>query len=69
MRLWHYDLLAFLPRSQLLAQWRELNSIYAKQDQHLCSLIMSTRMTNPICMCTANRDGRDASAGLYHTQF
>ena len=35
MRLWHYDLLAFLPRSQLLAQWRELNSIYAKQDQHV----------------------------------
>ena len=35
MRLWHYDLLTFLPRSQLLAQWRELNSIYAKQDQHV----------------------------------
>ncbi|UOO90724.1 pyrimidine dimer DNA glycosylase/endonuclease V [Vitreoscilla massiliensis] len=35
MRLWHYDLLRFLPRGQLLAQWRELNSIFAKQDQHV----------------------------------
>lgn len=35
MRLWHHDILPFLPRSQLLAQWRELNSIFAKQDQHV----------------------------------
>ena len=35
MRLWHHDLLPYLPRSQLLAQWRELNSIYAKEDQHV----------------------------------
>lgn len=24
-----------LPKSQLLAQWRELNSIYAKEDKHV----------------------------------
>jgi uncharacterized protein (TIGR02328 family) len=35
MRLWHQQLIPFLPRSQLLAQWRELNSIYAKEDQHI----------------------------------
>lgn len=35
MRLWHYELIEFLPRSQLIAQWRELNSIYAKQDKHI----------------------------------
>ena len=35
MRLWHYDLIKFLPKSQLLAQWRELNSIFKKQDKHI----------------------------------
>ena len=35
MRLWHIDLIPYLPKSQLLAQWRELNSIYAKQDKHI----------------------------------
>lgn len=35
MRLWHQDLLIVLPKSQLLAQWRELNSIYAKEDRHI----------------------------------
>lgn len=35
MRLWHQDVLRFLPRSQLLAQWRELNSIFAKEDRHV----------------------------------
>lgn len=35
MRLWHYKLLPFLPKSQLLAQWRELNSIFKKQDKHI----------------------------------
>ena len=35
MRLWHYKLLKFLPKSQLLAQWRELNSIFKKQDKHI----------------------------------
>ena len=35
MRLWHYAVLPYLPRSQLLAQWRELNSMYAKEDRHI----------------------------------
>lgn len=35
MRLWHIDILPFLPKSQLLAQWRELNSIFKKQDKHI----------------------------------
>ena len=35
MRLWHWKLLPYLPKSQLIAQWRELNSIYVKQDKHI----------------------------------
>ena len=35
MRLWHYELIPYLPKSQLLAQWRELNSIFAKEDKHV----------------------------------
>ena len=35
MRLWHIDLIPYLPKGQLLAQWRELNSIYKKQDKHI----------------------------------
>lgn len=35
MRLWHYKLIHYLPKSQLLAQWRELNSIFKKQDKHI----------------------------------
>ena len=35
MRLWHTDLISVLPRQQLLTQWRELCSIYAKQDNHI----------------------------------
>lgn len=35
MRLWHTDLVPALPKSQLLAQWRELNSIFAKEDRHI----------------------------------
>lgn len=35
MRLWHVDLLPYLPKSQLQAQWRELNSIFKKQDKHI----------------------------------
>ena len=35
MRLWHYKLLKYLPKSQLLAQWRELNSIFKKGDKHI----------------------------------
>jgi uncharacterized protein (TIGR02328 family) len=35
MRLWHKALIEVLPRQQLLGQWRELNSIYKKQDRHI----------------------------------
>lgn len=35
MRLWHHEIIPFLPKSQLLAQWRELNSIFAKEDNHV----------------------------------
>ena len=35
MRLWHYKLIPYLPKGQLIAQWRELNSIYKKQDNHI----------------------------------
>lgn len=35
MRLWHYKLIPYLPKSQLLAEWRELNSIFKKQDKHI----------------------------------
>ena len=37
MRLWHKDLIVngLLPKSQLVSQWRELNSIFVKQDKHI----------------------------------
>lgn len=35
MRLWHKDLIPYLPRQQLLGQWRELNSIYKLQNKHI----------------------------------
>lgn len=35
MRLWHYELLPFLPKSQLVAQWRELNTIFKKKKKHI----------------------------------
>ena len=35
MRLWHTGLISVLPRQQLLAQWRELCSIFAKEDNHI----------------------------------
>lgn len=35
MRLWHKDIIEFLAKGQLVSQWRELNSIYAKQDKHI----------------------------------
>lgn len=34
-RLWHYEIIPYLPKSQLIAQWRELNSIFAKQNKHI----------------------------------
>lgn len=35
MRLWHYKLIQHLPRSQLLAQWRELNLIFRQEPCHI----------------------------------
>lgn len=37
MRLWHIDLVknGLLPKSQIIAQWRELNSIFKKEDKHI----------------------------------
>lgn len=35
MRLWHTDLIKYLPKQQLLGQWRELNSIYANKNKHI----------------------------------
>lgn len=35
MRLWHYRIIPYLPKSQLLAQWRELNSIFVNQPKHI----------------------------------
>lgn len=35
MRLWHKDLIAYLPKNQLIGQWRELNSIYKLQNKHI----------------------------------
>lgn len=35
MRIWHTKLIPVLPRQQLLGQWRELNSIFKKQDKHI----------------------------------
>lgn len=35
IRIWHIDLINVLPRQQLVAQWRELNSIFKKQDNHI----------------------------------
>ena len=35
MRLWHVDLIPYLPNTQLIEQWRDLNAIYARQDNHI----------------------------------
>lgn len=37
MRLWSYEIIKnnLLPNSQCIAQWRELNSIFKKQDKHI----------------------------------
>ena len=35
MRLWDYRILKYLPKSQLVAQWRELCSIFKKHDSHI----------------------------------
>lgn len=35
MRLWHCEIIPYLPKTQLIAQWRELNSIFAREDKHI----------------------------------
>jgi len=35
MRLWHWKLLPYLPKLQIVSQWRELNSIFVKQNKHI----------------------------------
>lgn len=37
MRLWHYEILPYLPNSQLwlISQWRELNSIFKNHPHHI----------------------------------
>lgn len=35
MRLWHYELIPYLPNKQLVSQWRELNSIFKYQNKHI----------------------------------
>lgn len=35
MRLWHYKLIPYLPKLQLVAQWRELNSIFVNHTNHI----------------------------------
>ena len=35
MRLWHIDIIPYLPKTQLIAQWRELNNIFVHQPKHI----------------------------------
>ena len=35
MRLWHYELIQYLPDKMLLSQWRELNSIFEHHKKHI----------------------------------
>lgn len=48
MRLWHKNLIPYLPKQQLLGQWRELNSIYKRQNRHI--LINFVYEHNPVML-------------------
>lgn len=48
MRLWHKNLIPYLPKQQLLGQWRELNSIYTRQNKHI--LINFVYEHNPVML-------------------
>lgn len=50
MRLWHYKLIDVLPRQQLLGQWRELNSIFKKQDKHVLINYIYDYPKQDLCM-------------------
>jgi len=52
MRLWHVDLLNYLPKGQLLSQWRELNSIFAKEDKHILINYIYEYSKNDLCVYT-----------------
>ena len=67
MRLWHYDLLPYLPKSQLMAQWRELNLIYRQSPRHILInyiyeygkehlLVYSLLVINELSNCDLNMD-------------
>ena len=53
MRLWHIDLIPYLPKSQLVAQWRELNSIFKKQDKHILINYVYNYPVEYLCRYTA----------------
>ena len=54
MRLWHYKLIPYLPNLQLVAQWRELNSIFKNQPNHI--LIDYVYEENPMYLFTYSCD-------------
>ena len=35
MRLWHKDIIRFLPKVQLVSQWKELESVFKNQNKHI----------------------------------
>ena len=35
MRLWHKDIIRFLPKGQLVSQWKELGSAFKNQNKHI----------------------------------
>lgn len=45
MRLWHWELIPYLPNAMLLAQWRELCSIVKRIDEHG---VPGHRLVNPV---------------------
>lgn len=51
MRLWHKDLIPYLPKQQLLGQWRELNSIYKLQNRHiLINFVYDNGTSEELCV-------------------
>lgn len=77
MRLWHIDLIPYLPKSQLLAQWRELNSIFKKQDKHILINYIYNYATKRTLLNYAeavaremlNRNYKIKSFGKFNTYF
>lgn len=76
MRLWHIDLIKFLPDSQLIAQWRELNLIYAKEPRHILinyvydrDRIYLLNYSNTVIKELANRGIKVRSYDKYRAYF